>query len=369
MSICDGWAAGLYLAAVVARRWVDVSTRVSSARTASLPTIFRLVLDQLPSDDREFLLDVSAVDRLVGPLCDAMVGRSGSDATLRRLADVSLFITALPGKPAWFTSHPLFREMLRRSCSPVSRPRGDASRACERVVRGRRRPRGCDRARGGRGRPRPGCGAVRRRHGAGLWTTRRPAAAPGAPQSTIRWCWPGIRPLRSSAPPCSPFRGTRKRRSAGCARRSRPTRARRCRTAATLARRLRDCASPTLCMNGVDAHRGGMPSSASERSLREAPSHPVAGCLGFAHLLGGRDDPAEKLFAASIDSARETNIVASVAGRPLAHRGGARRAGRAGVRMRAARAPWSTKRGSASLGRARSSTPKPGGLPSPRGGG
>ena len=76
----------------------------------------REVLDLLEPRTRDFLLQVSVLDRLNGALCDAVVGISGSGALLADLERSSLFIS-VDSTGEWFEQHQLFAEALRLELS------------------------------------------------------------------------------------------------------------------------------------------------------------------------------------------------------------------------------------------------------------
>lgn len=62
---------------------------------------------------RDFLLHTSVLRRLSGPLCDAVLGRTGSHAILRQLEHDGLFLSALDASGSWFRYHGLFAAHLR----------------------------------------------------------------------------------------------------------------------------------------------------------------------------------------------------------------------------------------------------------------
>lgn len=64
---------------------------------------------------REFLLRTSLLRRLSGPLCDAVLGRSGSHDILQQLEHDGLFLSALDASGTWFRYHGLFAAYLRDS--------------------------------------------------------------------------------------------------------------------------------------------------------------------------------------------------------------------------------------------------------------
>ena len=84
----EGWAAGLQLAGLSLRGQDDVAAFVA-AFTGS----HRYVLDYLAGEVlerqsvqvRTFLLETSVLERLSGPLCDAVTGRAGSQALLEQV--------------------------------------------------------------------------------------------------------------------------------------------------------------------------------------------------------------------------------------------------------------------------------------------
>ena len=79
----EGWAAGLQLAALSLRGHDDArrsSTRSPAATASSLDYLVEEVLGRQPDDVRDFLLAHRVLDRLTGPLCDALTGRTDGGA-------------------------------------------------------------------------------------------------------------------------------------------------------------------------------------------------------------------------------------------------------------------------------------------------
>jgi LuxR family transcriptional regulator, maltose regulon positive regulatory protein len=109
----EGWAAGLYLAAL------------SISGGKSSPAAFggddRFVTDYLRAEElshtgpeeREFLLRSSVLETISGPLCDAVLERSGSTSLLERLEHDNLFVVPLDHTRTWYRFHHFFREMLQ----------------------------------------------------------------------------------------------------------------------------------------------------------------------------------------------------------------------------------------------------------------
>jgi LuxR family maltose regulon positive regulatory protein len=71
------------------------------------------VLARLPDDVRSFLLSTSILDRLTGPLCDAVTAGSGGTARLAALERANLFVVPLDDRRQWYRYHHLFADVLR----------------------------------------------------------------------------------------------------------------------------------------------------------------------------------------------------------------------------------------------------------------
>ena len=74
------------------------------------------VLQKQPKSIQSFLLQTSILDRLCGPLCDAVLGDpsiSGQE-TLAYIECANLFITPLDNKRQWYRYHHLFADLLRQ---------------------------------------------------------------------------------------------------------------------------------------------------------------------------------------------------------------------------------------------------------------
>ena len=71
------------------------------------------VLQQQPASRRDFLLKTSVLDRLSGPLCDAVTQRTGGRKTLLDLEKANLFIIPLDEAREWYRYHHLFADLLR----------------------------------------------------------------------------------------------------------------------------------------------------------------------------------------------------------------------------------------------------------------
>ncbi len=111
----EGWPAALYLAALCAREAPD-----TGAALASFAGDDRVVADYLrdellaglAAEELEFLVSTSILDRLSGPLCDAVLQTSGSVRLLDRLAKRGLPLWPIDRSHERYRSHRLLRDML-----------------------------------------------------------------------------------------------------------------------------------------------------------------------------------------------------------------------------------------------------------------
>ena len=112
----EGWAAGLQLAALSLRGRTDAAGFVaafSGSHRFVLDYLADEVLDGQPGQVRAFLLETSVLERLSGELCDAVTGRSGSQAMLDHIERAGLFLVPLDEVRGWWRYHHLFADLLR----------------------------------------------------------------------------------------------------------------------------------------------------------------------------------------------------------------------------------------------------------------
>jgi LuxR family transcriptional regulator, maltose regulon positive regulatory protein len=114
----EGWPAGVYMAALVARQQPRggpsaVRPGVISGDDVYIADYFRdELLAAEPADNVRFLLRTSVLDRMTGPLCDAVLETTGSGARLREAERRNLFVVPLDREGRSYRYHRLFREML-----------------------------------------------------------------------------------------------------------------------------------------------------------------------------------------------------------------------------------------------------------------
>ena len=71
------------------------------------------VLQRQPEHVQQFLLQTSILDRLSGPLCDAVTGQDGGQAKLAALERGNLFLVPLDDRRQWYRYHQLFADVLQ----------------------------------------------------------------------------------------------------------------------------------------------------------------------------------------------------------------------------------------------------------------
>ncbi len=114
----EGWVAGLQLAALSMRGHDDIPGFIQSFTGSHhfvMDYLVEEVLQQQPASIQTFLLRTSILERLCGPLCDAVLldpAVSGQE-TLEFLERANLFIVPLDNQRRWYRYHRLFADLLR----------------------------------------------------------------------------------------------------------------------------------------------------------------------------------------------------------------------------------------------------------------
>jgi len=112
----EGWIAGLQLAALSIlgqQNSSKVITTFGGGYQYIVDYLVQEVLSQQPESLRNFLLQTSILDRLSGPLCNALTGRSDGEAVLGRLEQANVFLLQLGGECCWYRYHHLFADVTR----------------------------------------------------------------------------------------------------------------------------------------------------------------------------------------------------------------------------------------------------------------
>ena len=112
----EGWIAGLQLAALSMRERSDIAGFIAAFTGSHRFVIDYLgeeVLQRQPEHVRRFLLQTAFLDRLSGPLCEAVTGRPDSSEMLETLERDNLFVVPLDDEREWYRYHHLFADVLR----------------------------------------------------------------------------------------------------------------------------------------------------------------------------------------------------------------------------------------------------------------
>ena len=112
----EGWIAALQLAALSMNGRADVSGFIAGFAGDDRYVVDYLVaevLNRQPAEVRDFLLQTSILDRLGGPLCDAVTGQHHARSMLELLDRSNLFVVPLDDNRQWYRYHHLFGEVLR----------------------------------------------------------------------------------------------------------------------------------------------------------------------------------------------------------------------------------------------------------------
>ena len=119
----EGWIVGLQMAAL-AMKAPPLGEGSGSSKHAFVVAfagddrhvadyLMEEVLQRQPAHVQTFLLQTSILERLCGPLCDAVTGGDDGQAMLAALEQTDLFIVPLDNRRQWYRYHALFADLLR----------------------------------------------------------------------------------------------------------------------------------------------------------------------------------------------------------------------------------------------------------------
>lgn len=132
----EGWVVGLQMAALSLRGQTDPEAHgLISAFAGDDRYVADYLLDQIlnrqPPHVQRFLMQTSILDRLCGPLCDAVLASqgippdaafAGSQEVLEHLERTGLFLLPLDSRRHWYRYHRLFADLLRSRLQAGSEP-------------------------------------------------------------------------------------------------------------------------------------------------------------------------------------------------------------------------------------------------------
>jgi len=112
----EGWAVGLKMAMLSMRGEKDIPGFISGftgTQRYIMDYLIEEVLQRQSPEVRDFLLKTSVLERLNGPLCDAITGRRDGQETLISLENANLFLVPLDESRQWYRYEHLFAELLK----------------------------------------------------------------------------------------------------------------------------------------------------------------------------------------------------------------------------------------------------------------
>ncbi len=112
----EGWAAGLIMAILSLKGRKDIPGFIADftgSQRYVMDYLVEEVLQKQTPEATDFLLKTAVLERLTGPLCDAVTGYQDSRAILVNLERDHLFITPLDDTRQWYRYEHLFRDILR----------------------------------------------------------------------------------------------------------------------------------------------------------------------------------------------------------------------------------------------------------------
>jgi LuxR family maltose regulon positive regulatory protein len=112
----EGWIVALQLAALSMQGREDVAAFIAGFAGDDRYIVDYLaeeVLQRQPEDVQHFLLQTSILDRLSGPLCDAVTGQDNGKLRLAALERANLFLVPLDDRRQWYRYHQLFADVLQ----------------------------------------------------------------------------------------------------------------------------------------------------------------------------------------------------------------------------------------------------------------
>jgi LuxR family transcriptional regulator, maltose regulon positive regulatory protein len=112
----EGWVAGLQLAALSMQDHQDVPRFIQAFAGDHRYIVDYLIEEVLQRQSdcvRSFLLQTSILERLNGPLCDAVTGQRECNVLIETLEQGNFFVIPLDDRRHWYRYHHLFADVLR----------------------------------------------------------------------------------------------------------------------------------------------------------------------------------------------------------------------------------------------------------------
>ncbi|MGK7876084.1 MAG: LuxR C-terminal-related transcriptional regulator [Xenococcaceae cyanobacterium] len=129
----EGWITGLRLAALSMEERDDLAGFIncfSGSHRYVLDYLADEVLSRQSEETLDFLLQTSILNRLSGPLCNAVAQQGNSQFTLEKFEAANLFIIPLDDERCWYRYHYLFADLLRHSLQQTQPDRVSGLHLC-----------------------------------------------------------------------------------------------------------------------------------------------------------------------------------------------------------------------------------------------
>jgi LuxR family maltose regulon positive regulatory protein len=112
----EGWPVGLYIAALAIKsgiRQSDVGFTFTGDDMYMGDYLRSELLDRISAAEASFLVQTSVLQRMCGPLCDAILGAQGSGDLLDQMEARNLLVVPLDRHREWYRYHHLLRDLLQ----------------------------------------------------------------------------------------------------------------------------------------------------------------------------------------------------------------------------------------------------------------
>ena len=112
----EGWPVGLYIAALAIKsgiRQSDVGFTFTGDDMYMGDYLRSELLDRISAVEASFLVHTSVLQRMCGPLCDAILGEQGSGDLLDQMEARNLLVVPLDRHREWYRYHHLLRDLLQ----------------------------------------------------------------------------------------------------------------------------------------------------------------------------------------------------------------------------------------------------------------
>jgi LuxR family transcriptional regulator, maltose regulon positive regulatory protein len=121
----EGWVAGLQMAGLSLQGHPNPASFIrefTGGHRYIMEFLLEEVLNQQTQPVQDFLIKTAMLERLNGPLCDAVIESTDAQAVLEYLEHANLFLVPLDDKQHWYRYHHLFADLLRQRLRRFAEP-------------------------------------------------------------------------------------------------------------------------------------------------------------------------------------------------------------------------------------------------------